>query len=307
MRKLGRIIIVLLVIVLIGSVAAGVHKVKEAISGSRQAAVQQEQTAEQLKAEAEQKLEEAAQKLQSSLPGQDAAAQGSAKGTGLQASDVMGTWKVTAVEKDGNHLTVELLHSLGNDELAETYLIFYGDKNVKFAQKNELIGQDTWSIQGETIATSESTMTIKDGELRWDLDGEVLCLVKFSDSTTVVSLDSAQAPAAPEEPANEPASQGGSNVSGSTRPEDEISPELKEFLDAYEACIDEYVAFMEHYNASDYSQLLTYLGVLEKYTNMAARADDWDAEDMTDAEYLYYLQVMNRCSEKLVKAGLSMN
>ena len=307
MRKLGKFIIILLVIVLIGSVAAGVRKVKEAFSGNRQAAAQQEQMADQLKAEAEQKLEEAAQKLQSSLPGQESAAQDSAKGTGLQASDVIGTWKVTAVETQGSRLTLEFLHSLGNDEFAEMYLIFYGDKVCKVVSQNAVLAQDTWSLSGDTISVADDTMTVRDGELRWPVDDGAFCLAKFSDSTTVVSLDSAQAPAAPEEPANEPTSQGGSNVSGSTRPEDEISPELKEFLDAYEACIDEYVAFMEHYNASDYSQLLTYLGVLEKYTNMAAQADDWDAEDMTDAEYLYYLQVMNRCSEKMLKAGLAMN
>ena len=87
---------------------------------------------------------------------------------------------------------------------------------------------------------------------------------------------------------------------------DTIRPELKAFLESYESFMDEYCDFMKNYNVSDLSMLSKYTTFMEKYLDLAKKAEAWEGKDLNDAETLYYVQVMNRVSEKLLKAGLSM-
>ena len=54
---------------------------------------------------------------------------------------------------------------------------------------------------------------------------------------------------------------------------DGISPELKEFLDSYEAFMDEYCEFMLGYNESDTAQLLKYAALMEKYYEFSEKAE----------------------------------
>ena len=99
-----------------------------------------------------------------------------------------------------------------------------------------------------------------------------------------------------------------------TEPEEEqtsdvpegVSPELVEFLDSYEAFMDEYCEFMKNYNESDPTQLLKYASIMEKYYEFSEKAEAWDEEDMTDEETLYYLKVMNRVNEKLLETEAAM-
>lgn len=91
-----------------------------------------------------------------------------------------------------------------------------------------------------------------------------------------------------------------------TASDNTIRPELKAFLDSYEAFMDEYCEFMKNYNASDLSSLTKYMSLLEKELDFANKAEAWESENMTDAETLYYLQVINRVNEKLLKTGLSI-
>jgi hypothetical protein len=49
------------------------------------------------------------------------------------------------------------------------------------------------------------------------------------------------------------------------------------------------------------------ISIINCYTDFAAKADKWSGEDMNDAETLYYVQTLNRVSEKLLKTGLSIN
>ena len=92
--------------------------------------------------------------------------------------------------------------------------------------------------------------------------------------------------------------------SAGTDAPDGISPELKEFLDSYEAFMDEYCEFMKNYDESDSAALLKYADLMKKYYDFSEKAEAWDEENMTDEESLYYLKVMNRVNEKLYAAGL---
>ena len=87
---------------------------------------------------------------------------------------------------------------------------------------------------------------------------------------------------------------------------DGIRPELREFLDSYEAYMDEYCEFMKNYNESDPTQLLKYAALMEKYYEFTEKAEAWDDTDMTDEESLYYLKVMNRVNEKLLETGVAV-
>ena len=104
------------------------------------------------------------------------------------------------------------------------------------------------------------------------------------------------------EPTEEPAPEPQTAVA-----ENEIRPEVKEFLDAYEACMDEYVDFMQHYmndeSDSTLSMMGDYYSILARYTEFAEKIDAFDESELTNAELAYYLEVTNRVSQKLLRVA----
>ena len=89
--------------------------------------------------------------------------------------------------------------------------------------------------------------------------------------------------------------------------ETDIRPEVKEFLDAYEACMDEYVDFMQKYMNADPSSMASMMGdyyrILTRYTEFAEKIDAFDESELTNAELAYYLEVTNRVSQKLLRVA----
>lgn len=83
-----------------------------------------------------------------------------------------------------------------------------------------------------------------------------------------------------------------------------IRPEIKEFLDAYEACMDEYVEFMQKYMNADATSLISMMGdyyrILASYAEYTEKLDALDESEFTSAELAYYLEVTNRVSRKLL-------
>ena len=86
--------------------------------------------------------------------------------------------------------------------------------------------------------------------------------------------------------------------------ESEIRPEVKEFLDAYEACMDEYVEFMQKYMNADPTSMVSmmsdYYSILTRYTEFAEKMDAFDESELTNAELAYYIEVTSRVSQKLL-------
>ncbi len=84
-----------------------------------------------------------------------------------------------------------------------------------------------------------------------------------------------------------------------------VSPDLKEYLDSYEAFIDEYVEFMNQYynNPTDLSLLSKYADILQKYNDFAEAIDNYDTDIMSTDDYNYYIEVTTRCTQKLLKIG----
>lgn len=93
------------------------------------------------------------------------------------------------------------------------------------------------------------------------------------------------------------------NQPDKTKDKDYISPELKEFLQSYEAFMDEYCEFLEHYDSSNATQLIKYASLMQKYADFAKKADEYDESTMTDAETIYYVETLNRINVKLMKAS----
>ena len=89
--------------------------------------------------------------------------------------------------------------------------------------------------------------------------------------------------------------------------ETDIRPEVKEFLDAYEACMDEYVDFMQKYMNADPSSMASMMGdyyrILSSYSEFAEKIDAFDESELTNAELAYYLEVTNRVSQKLLSVA----
>ena len=104
------------------------------------------------------------------------------------------------------------------------------------------------------------------------------------------------------EPAEEPAPKPPTAAA-----ENEIRPEVKEFLDAYEACMDEYADFMQHYVNDESDSTLSMMGdyyrILRRYTEFAEQIDAFDESELTNAELAYYLEVTNRVSQKLLRVA----
>ncbi len=115
-------------------------------------------------------------------------------------------------------------------------------------------------------------------------------------SVTVPSQTGSSEQAPGPTPAKEPTSP--------TIAENEIHPEFKEFLDSYEACMDEYVAFMHKYSKADPSDMAAmmtdYYAMMSRYGEFSEKIDNIDERELTSAELAYYLEVVNRVNQKLL-------
>lgn len=86
--------------------------------------------------------------------------------------------------------------------------------------------------------------------------------------------------------------------------ENRVDPDLKAFLDSYEKFVDEYVVFMKKYMADPsnaISMLSEYTKIMEKYEDFAEKVDKYDSNSMSTADAKYYLEVTNRCTQKMLE------
>lgn len=84
---------------------------------------------------------------------------------------------------------------------------------------------------------------------------------------------------------------------------DGVDPKLKEFLAAYESFIDEYVVFMKKYMenpANVLAMLDEYTKIMQKSDEFSAKMEKYDTKTMSAADAKYYLEVYNRCSQKML-------
>lgn len=102
-----------------------------------------------------------------------------------------------------------------------------------------------------------------------------------------------KAEASEETPEQEAASAGG------------VTPSFKEAMDSYEAFFDEYIEFLKAYSEAEdsVSMMSEYLAYMSRYTEVMEKLDAIDEEALSEADDLYYTQVMLRISEKMLEAA----
>lgn len=83
-----------------------------------------------------------------------------------------------------------------------------------------------------------------------------------------------------------------------------ISPEFKAAMDSFEAFFDSYIDFMNRYETADEPlfMLADYLLFLSQYVEMMAALEAYGSKELTHAESVYYLELLNRINGKLMKA-----
>ena len=52
-------------------------------------------------------------------------------------------------------------------------------------------------------------------------------------------------------------------------------------------------------NPTDINLMLKYTQILQEYAEFAEAVEDYDEEDMSEADALYYAEVTLRCSQKM--------
>lgn len=95
-------------------------------------------------------------------------------------------------------------------------------------------------------------------------------------------------PAETEEPTEEPAG---------------VSADFKAAMDKYEAFIDEYVTFIKKYEEEGrpLSMLSEYTELMTQYTEFAETMAAYNGDNLSAADYAYYIEVMGRVSQKLLE------
>ncbi len=81
-----------------------------------------------------------------------------------------------------------------------------------------------------------------------------------------------------------------------------VDPDLKAYLDSYEAFMDDYVKFMKKYQSGTgdtMSMLTEYTEMLGKYQDFATKIEAYDTSKMSDADYKYYMEVTTRVLNKM--------
>ncbi len=224
-----------------------------------------------------------------------------------------GTWRTSGIYSDGTRYTIEQLRIYDADDAVD-FIMIINEKGTGYIyvptteEKLEVI----WKTGDDqkSIAFGDLALRMEDGELVYTDEEEKLYLAKVSSRQDkdiieeIISNDQAQEDV-PEETIKETIEPVEEEPIEEIVSENAIRPEIKEAIDAYEEFIDEYIAFMEKYEESDGSdpgilmEYMTFISDLEEYL------EEMDAleKDLTDAESWYFLEVMNRCNEKLYKAG----
>lgn len=100
------------------------------------------------------------------------------------------------------------------------------------------------------------------------------------------------------------------NIEGSTSDNkdepaliDGMRPEFKAAMDSYEEFFDEYCEFMKEFkaNPNDLELLTAYADFMDEYTTYMDKLDEWEGEDMNEAELKYYTEVTLRIEKKLLE------
>lgn len=220
-----------------------------------------------------------------------------------ELENIYGTWTMTRIKHNDSFYTIEELEALGDDGCSDVYFVFKEGGTVFGFNKGQQELSNEWKYdeKTKTVSIGVKELNYENGELILkDDESTFIYLTKYSDSQDITEIPK-------EEEVKEE-----TNITEETKEEtqvnsDEIRPEVKEAIDAYETYVDEYCAFMKKYiesNGNDLSLYADYAKFVSKLADMGNKMEDLEG-DLTDAEAKYYAEVMLRCSNKLVEVAIN--
>lgn len=88
----------------------------------------------------------------------------------------------------------------------------------------------------------------------------------------------------------------------------EVTPELKAYLDSYEEYMDSYIEFMKKMaeDPNDITVITEYANMVAKYNEFAKAIEEYDVDEMSEADRQYYIEVTTRVSTKLMEANVEI-
>ena len=103
----------------------------------------------------------------------------------------------------------------------------------------------------------------------------------------------------------EPTDNSGNNNVEQAAGTEGICPEFKQAMDSYEKFFDEYVTFMKAFKeAEDTTSMLgEYASMMHQYTQTMSDLNKIDQEALSDAEALYYADVILRINQKFLQVA----
>ena len=222
-----------------------------------------------------------------------------------------GTWRTSAIFGNGARFDMEQIEALGERDNFDMILVINKDGTVAAYSPQYDQAEEEWT-KGESedsILLADTNCIIEGEELVMVIsDDEKLYMAKISDrqdKEIINELIKEESKATVEESEPEPVQPETQEEIKEETSSDTIRPEVRDAIDAYEDFVDEYIAFMEKYAESDGTDLSLLMDYTKFMSNLTEYTDKMEAleDDMTDAEYWYYIEVLNRCNEKMLKAA----
>jgi len=281
MKKVGKIVIIaFVVLILLGSLAAACSKSSSSTASSGAAEVESSQASKPV-ASTESKLSSSSSESSESTIEHD--------------PDLVGTWDMTALKQGETNLSEDEVKS-ARDRGIDSYMVFNEDGSALL-----VIGDDQLEFTWLSADESTGLVSNSDSALTYSKSGNKLVL---GSSENYFKFERGKARTA--ESNQDSADKDGVESEASASAENgEVSPDLKEMLDSYEAFMDEYVEFMNSYKESGdtVSMLSQYTEYMQKYTDLMQKIEAVDTSNMSAADYAYYIEVTSRVSEKLLKVS----
>lgn len=220
---------------------------------------------------------------------------------------VYGTWRTCAVSIKDARFTMEQIEAMGEKDSVDAIFVLNEDGTIyAYEAYGEARFESVWEpgTDNTSVIIENQKLPIVDGEIVIETENGTLYMEKISDRQDKGMIDEliqAEPQNTIEEP--EPETQEIQEENEEEAPSDAIRPEVKEAIDAYEDFVDEYIAFMKKYEDSDGTDLSILLDYTKFMTNLTEYTDKMESleDDMTEAETFYYIEVMNRCNEKMMK------
>ena len=159
----------------------------------------------------------------------------------VKQSDVEGTWRTSGIVYNREYYSYDDLESMGETAYTDMYFVLYPDGTTSILDSGEE-SSGVWSIKNGTVMIGTIEMSLKDGLLYYKADDLEFYFERISSIPMIpASYAKKEEDTASESQETEPNAEKSGTESTQDKA-DVISPELKEFLDSYEAFMDEYCA-----------------------------------------------------------------